>query len=142
MSDGGDDQPPQESRRRERSRSRVRVHPHAQVPQVQIQFPHPISWTTTISLSREVAPEDKEDLDRVSGYLHIHLRMPASSRNLLNLLRELSKPRLWQFGAQMKIQQPWIHKIEFKVITRTRELTETGSKNIKREENYCRTAAE
>ena len=38
MSDGDDQQPPQEERQRERSRSRERVHPHAQVPQVpQIQ---------------------------------------------------------------------------------------------------------
>ena len=40
MSDGDDDQPPQDGRQRQkqRSRSRERVHPHAQVPRVsQIQ---------------------------------------------------------------------------------------------------------
>ena len=33
MSDGDDDQPPQDGRERPRSRSRDRVHPHAQAPQ-------------------------------------------------------------------------------------------------------------
>ena len=33
MSDGDDDQPPQDERQRDRSRSRERVHPHVQVPQ-------------------------------------------------------------------------------------------------------------
>ena len=62
-------------------------------------------------LKREVAPEEKNDLDRVSEYLHIHPRMPASSHNLVYLLPEFSRPRLRQLRAKMKIQQPWIHKI-------------------------------
>ena len=111
MSDGDDHQPPQDDRQRERSRSRDRVHPHAQVPQVQIQFPRLHQLDHHHQLNREVAPEETKDPDRVSGYFHIHLRIPASSHNLLYLLRELSKPRLWQLGAQMKLQQPWIHKI-------------------------------
>ena len=69
MSDGDDDQPPQDERQRELSVSRERVHLRAQVPQEpQIQLmvtPEPadkpdedsnrcesliyISWTTTIS---------------------------------------------------------------------------------------------
>ena len=62
-------------------------------------------------LKREVAPEEKNDLDRVSEYLHIHPRMPASSHILLYLLPEFSRPRLWQLKPKMKIQQLWIHKI-------------------------------
>ena len=34
MSDGDDNQPPRDEKRRERSRSRERVYPHAQVPHV------------------------------------------------------------------------------------------------------------
>ena len=67
-------------------------------------------------LNREVAPEEKKDLDRVSEYLHFHLRMPASSRNLLYILLELSRFRLWQLRAQMKIQQLWINNIAWATV--------------------------
>ena len=52
MSDGDDDQPPQDERRRERFRSRERVHPHAHVPQA----PHIQSMDTP-------EPDDKLDED-------------------------------------------------------------------------------
>ena len=60
-------------------------------------------------LIREFAPEKMKDQDRVSECLHIHPRTPVNSHNLLYLLPEFS--RLWQLRAQMKIQQPWIHKM-------------------------------
>ena len=75
-----------------------------------------ISWTITISLNREVAlkekkrQEEKKAPERVSEYLHIHLRMPSSSHHLRYLPPELSRYSHWQLRAQMKIQQPWIHK--------------------------------
>ena len=62
-------------------------------------------------LNREVSPEEMKDLDRVRECLHIHPRMLESSHNLSYLLPELSRPRLWQIWAQMKIQQLLIHKI-------------------------------
>ena len=44
-------------------------------------------------LNREVAPDEPKDLDRMSVQLHIHLRR-----------------------TQMKIQQPWIHKIAWATV--------------------------
>ena len=54
----------------------------------QIWTPHHHQLDHHHQLNREVAPEETKDRDRVSEYLHIHLRR-----------------------TQMKIQQPWIHKI-------------------------------
>ena len=80
-----------------------------QMRTLQIWIPHHHQLDRHQQLNGEVPPEDKKDLDRVSECLHIHLRMPASSHNLLYLLAELSRPR--QLRAKMKIQQLWIHKI-------------------------------
>ena len=62
-------------------------------------------------LNKGIDPEDPKDLDHVCEYLHVHPRIPASSHNLLYLLPEFSRPRLWQLRAKMMMQQLWIHKI-------------------------------
>ena len=48
MSDGDDDQPPQDGRQRRRSRSRDPVHPHAQAPQVSTFQPTVIQELVTV----------------------------------------------------------------------------------------------
>ena len=87
MSDGDDAQPPREERQRQRSRSRERVHPHVQVPQVpKIQpkvTPKPDDDVSDEDFTARnpsspsagplpFAPEETNDLDRVSEDLHIH----------------------------------------------------------------------
>ena len=66
---------------------------------LQLLIPHHHQLDHHHQLNREVAPEEMKDLDRVSEYLHIYPRMLASSHNLLYLLPEFSRPRLWQLRA-------------------------------------------
>ena len=40
------------------------------------------------------------------------LIIPENKGRDETLLPDFSRPRLWQLRAQIKIQQPWIHKIE------------------------------
>ena len=122
MSDGDDDQSPHDEKQRERSRSGDRVHPPAKASQEL-----PIQPMDTPE-AEEVSDEDFTDGNPSSPsagpppsavcrgrsrreHLHMHHHMPASSHNLLYLPPEFSRPRLWQLRAQMKIQQPWIHKM-------------------------------
>ena len=99
-----------------------RVHPHAQVPQVpQIQpmftpEPDDVSdedFTDGNPSSPSAGPPPSAVCRGRSRreHLHMHHHMPVSSHNLLYLPPEFSRPRLWQLRAQMKIQQPWIHKM-------------------------------
>ena len=82
----------------------------------QLWIPHHHQLDHHHQLNREVAPEETKDPDRVSEYLHIHLRMPDGRHTLLYLFPEFSRPRLWQLRAQTKIQQPWIHKIAWATV--------------------------
>ena len=164
MSDGDDHQPPQDDRQRERSRSRDRVHPHAQVPQdpqiqpvvtpepadkqmrtLQMWIPHHISWTTTISWTeRSLQKRRKIQIAWAGTSTFIFAYQPAATTCCTSFGSSVNPDSgnwglRWSFsnrGSTKSRERP------FKVITRPRKLTETGSKNLKREENYCRTAAE
>ena len=111
---------------------------------LRLLIPHHHQLDHHYQLNREFAPEEMKDLYHVSEHLHIHLRMLASSHNLLYLLLEFSRPRLWQSrrrwrfsncGSTKSREQP------FKVTTRSRRLTETWSATTERIENCCRKTA-
>ena len=109
MSDGDDDQPPQDGRGdKGKSNGLDRVSEYTlthkcleyhkfnlwliqnlmmyQMRISQLRTPHHRQLDHRHWLNREVAAGEMKDPDRVSVYLYIHLRMPASSHNLLYLL--------------------------------------------------------
>ena len=66
----------------------------------------------------------------------MHHHMPASSSNLPHLLLELSRSILWLPKAQMKIQQPWNHKVTWVIVQghrRERKVHRNRVHKIKRE---------
>ena len=121
MSEGDDDQPPQDGRQRQRSRDQV--HPHAQAPQApqvpQIQ-PMVIQELVTV-LDEDLAVVNpsspsggpspsveqrgrsrRQQRSRSRERAHMYLHMLASSLNLLHLLLESSRSSLWP--SKVRIQ--------------------------------------
>ena len=165
MSDGDDDQPPQDGRQRQRqqSRSRERVHPHAQVPRVpQLQpmvnpepddvsdedftarNPHHHQLDHRHWLNREVAAEEKIQIAWASTFTFISGCQPAATTCCTSFRNsadsDSGNSRLWwRFSIRGSAQS---RERSFKVTTRTRRLTETGSTNTERKENYYRKSAD
>ena len=104
-----------------------------------------ISWTTTISWTeRSLQKRRKIQIAWAGTSTFIFAYQPAATTCCTSFGSSVN-PDSGNWGLRWSCSNRGSTKSRerpFKVITRTRKLTETGSKNIKREENYCRTAAE
>ena len=66
---------------------------------LRLLIPHDHQVDHCHQLKRGIAPEEPNDVDRLSECLHMHFHMPASTPNLLHLLLHISRSSLTTKGT-------------------------------------------